>query len=219
MGLNDVWQDIGREIHVFTDQSFEEVPIEPGIYAWFYPLRIQTYDLAEFIREINSVQCFDASVPGKPKHASFADFAWDRVHIQIEKQAKEINLPSHIQSMWKKCTEDDVAWEQFRKSVMKASIFVPPLYVGKAKNLNTRCAQHVRGTKDGNDFHSRYEEFARSIDIKAKLVQDLIFACILTKDDRGLGDQDQEGDAAKKSYEEVVEEIVKYACRPVYSVK
>ena len=47
MALNDVWRNLDREIGVVYRGRFENVPHEPGVYAWFYPLKITTDDIEE----------------------------------------------------------------------------------------------------------------------------------------------------------------------------
>jgi len=214
MSLDSVWEDIGREIFVFTSGNFDKVPDTSGIYAWFYPLRISSRNLEEFIDEIHRIHCYDAGIQGKAVHDSFIDFTWDRIGMQIEKHPKQVKIGKKITEIWEKCISDDALFHQLRKNVMKASIFLPPLYVGKATNLNNRCFQHRQETKE-NNFHNRYTKYAATVKATAKTIDDLIFACIVTSDLKG-------GEDSSESYsqlEDLVEEIVKYACRPIYSIK
>jgi len=88
---------------------------------------------------------------------------------------------------------------------------MPPLYVGKTRSLNVRCQQHLVGTGN-NDFHSRYQAFALQMNLRAPEVNDLLFACVRTGSD-SLAYEEED------PIEGIVEEILKRACRPRYSVK
>ena len=64
--------------------------------------------------------------------------------------------------------------------MLKCSLFMPPLYVGKTDNLSRRCYQHVSGSGKGS-FHKRYTEYARKNGLPYIKVSDLLFVCIPIK--------------------------------------
>ncbi len=212
MVLNDVWRNINQEIGIFTRDTFDRVPVAPGTYGWFYPLRITTRKLDEFLDEVNVIMNFDAKAGGKPKHTLSVDFTWEHLKGEIERTPKIPAISESIYANWNNIVSDDHLFNELRKTVMRASIFMPPLYVGKARDLSNRCMQHVNGS-DRNDFHNRYAKFARELGVFAKDVRDLLFVCVKTAETtEGSGE-------SAENMESVVEEIMKYACKPAYSIK
>ena len=70
----------------------------------------------------------------------------------------------------------------FERALMEASIFLPPLYIGKADNLYNRYYQHINSHADisntKNTFGRRFRLFVEgNPDLKVKL-RDLLFVCI-----------------------------------------
>lgn len=178
MALSDVWRDPGRQINVYTGTRFERVPAVPGVYAWFYPLRLTHFELRPLIEEVQKVLFFDAATNDFAERNTELSFVWRRIKLGI-KELPEPWAPfgGYLGEAWEKVTADDAAFSAFRQALMKASIFLPPLYVGTASNLYVRCWQHINGAR-GNTFHDRYETFAAQQNLTAPLVRDLLFACI-----------------------------------------
>ena len=84
---------------------------------------------------------------------------------------------------------------------------MPPLYVGKAMNLRSRCFQHLDG--NSSDFSERYVKYAEDSKLNARLVSDLILACVR-----------MDGDVSSvANSEHLVEEILKAAARPPYGIR
>ena len=73
MRLNDVWLNVNKEIGFYTKETFERIPDGPGVYAWFYPLRITTEDPYQFIREVNLILNYDSNVNGKPSKKKWVE--------------------------------------------------------------------------------------------------------------------------------------------------
>ncbi len=94
---------------------------------------------------------------------------------------------------------------------MRASILMPPLYVGKTKNLNVRCNQHING-RSSSQFHDRFENYAASIHATCNKVSDLLFVCVKTVDD------ERKVSAAEQPLEDLIEEIMKRIGKPPYSL-
>jgi hypothetical protein len=215
MSLNDVWRNINQEIGIFWKGRWDEVPSGPGVYAWFYPLRISTYDLRVFLDDVSRVMSFDARSNGVPSRALKARMTWEEIAIQLRIQPSPGKIPVDVEAVWSQVTADPLGFERLRRAVMRGSLFMPPLYVGKASSLSVRCHQHLAGSSN-NDFHKRYRDFARTMALRASEVNDLLFACIRTASDSALAAGSEDEDDA---IEGVVEEILKRACRPRYSVK
>lgn len=167
MRLNDIWRKVNKEIGFYTKETFDKVPTVPGVYAWFYPLRITTKDPHAFIREVNTVLNYDASTEGKPIAVLNEDkaikFAWKTIDLNLELNFKKPNLDNFI-SIWNEALKSEKTFHHLKRVVMKSSIIMPPLYVGKTTNLYVRCAQHINGNDRGKNFHSRYVEFVNKND-------------------------------------------------------
>lgn len=210
MSLNDVWRNVSHEIGIFWKGRWENVPSGPGVYGWFYPLRISTHDLDAFLEDISKVLSFDALCNGPAAHQLRAKLSWELIEVGLCLKPDHPKLPQDVVSKWSQVVNDPPAFESLRRVIMRGSLLMPPLYVGKAQSLSVRCQQHLAGTGN-NDFHRRFEEFANKMSLQATEVNDLLFACIRTgKDPVGKEDDSIEG---------LVEEILKRACRPKYSVK
>ena len=211
--LNDVWRNVNTEIGFYTKERFDQVPAGPGVYAWFYPLRIVTKDPYEFISEVNTVLNYDAYVKGEPVKESEVKFAWKTIILKMKLNFRKPNLESFI-SIWNEAVKHEQAFNKLRQIIMKASIFISPLYVGKTNRLQQRCLEHVSGNDRINDFHKRYTEFARSKGIRGGKVSDLLFVSIKTIDETL-----DESNLNIENLECLVEEIMKYLSKPIYSIK
>jgi hypothetical protein len=210
MSLNDVWRNISKELGIFWKGRWDEVPSGPGVYGWFYPLRILTHDVDLFLGDVSKVLSFDARCNGIPNHNLRAQLSWENIDVGLQLKPSFPPLPQDVVQKWSAISSDPVAFDRLRRVVIRGSLLMPPLYVGKARSLSIRCRQHLVGT-DKNDFHRRYADFARQQSLQAKEVDDLLFACIRSTTDDG----DEEDD----EIEGLVEEILKRACKPKYSVK
>jgi hypothetical protein len=211
MRLNDIWRKVNKEIGFYTKETFHKVPSSAGVYAWFYPLRIVSDDPYEFIREVNTILNYDSKLRDKPEQRQAIDFVWRRVNLNIDMNYKKPNLGDLIE-VWKNAYQNTDKFDQLRSIIMKASIFISPLYVGKTTNLNVRCHQHINGTYRANNFHRRYTEFALRNNVFAKKVSDLLFVCIKIY-------EESPNDSESDNIEGLVEEILKYLSKPAYSLK
>ena len=205
--LNDVWRDVNKEIGFYTTETFDEVPSSPGVYAWFYPLRITSENLNDFIEEVQLVLNYDCRKQGKPWRESTIDIGWDDLFQRIEFKVKKDIINSELTSIWSDTFQNKAEFDELRKVVMRASIFLPPLYVGKTINLKTRCFQHINGRSDDNNFHTRFEKYATLNNTNARRVSDLLFVSIQTKEESSQSTRT----------EELVELILKHLSKPKYS--
>jgi len=210
MRLNDVWLNVNKEIGFYTKETFETIPDGPGVYAWFYPLRIITKDPYQFIQEVNLILNYDSSVNGKPSKKKLVEFKWETIDLDLGINFKEPNLGNFL-GIWQKAAESEAKFDQLRRIIMKASILMPPLYVGKTVQLRRRCLEHVNGN---SDFNKRYSSFAGKNKIKFDRVEDLLFVCIKTiEETKGESQTDIE------DLEDLVEAIMKNLSKPIYSEK
>jgi hypothetical protein len=206
--LNDVWRNLNDELGVYWKGRFDLVPASPGVYAWFYPLRVTSPDLGVFLEDIGKVFTFDARANG-PARLAFADrIAWETVSLDLALNPANPPLPSAERETWRQAAANPDVFERLRRVVMKGSLFMPPLYVGKAQLLNVRCQQHLAG---GSDFSRRFAAFAEQASLATTNIEDLLFGCIKTNSDEATHDD--------SALEGILEEILKRACRPRYSVR
>lgn len=202
--LTDVWINLSREIGLYWGARFAEVPSAPGVYAWFYPLRISTPVVDDFVNEIRTVFGFDSNTGGPAAADLVAGFAWHESRLHLDEVPSVFRMPARVRGEWESIVADSDRFDALRRAIMKASIFMPPLYVGKSDNLHNRCNQHLAGST----FSKRYERFAQMVPIYTKRVADLLFACVPTPEEV-VGEQ--------ATAQEVAEEILKYTCCPAFS--
>lgn len=205
--LNDVWRSVNKEVLFFTADTFKDVPAVAGIYAWFYPLRILTNNIDEFIEEVQLILNYDSETKGAPFRESKSEINWETFIQKIEIHSKKADL-SNFQHTWDEFTSDQKKFDELRKIIMKASILLSPLYVGKASNLKARCDQHINSTGKDNTFHKRFEEYANKVNSKSKRVSDLLFVAIKTEESKGESEES----------EKLIEGILKTLVKPKYSI-
>lgn len=205
MRLNDVWKKANEQIGFYTKDNFENIPSLPGVYAWFYPLRITSDKLSDFLKQVSFILNYDAVNAGLPSRTNEVIYNWEKLIIKIETANLDADY-SRYENTWKKlCTTEN--FDTFRKIILKSSIFLPPLYVGKTTNLNIRSFQHINGTA-GNSFHSRFETHAEKNDyVSAKSVKDLLLVTLTTEEI--ICDEDTEG---------LIEFLLKIFSKPKYSI-
>ncbi len=208
MALDDVWRSYRKDASVYFKGTFENVPATSGVYAWFYPLRLIGDDLSEFIKEINKVFSFDASCNGIAAGKAEILFSWRRVGIEAVLEPKMSPLPGGIKTEWDRIKTQPRAKEGFEKMLLRSSVLMQPLYVGKTINLQRRCAQHRNDVMIGSTFRTRFEEFSRENKLRAQTVNDLLFFTIETHG--GVGEEEE------KKLEDVIEELMKRICQPPY---
>tara|TARA_B100000315_G_C14562333_1_gene581145 strand:- start:739 stop:1374 length:636 start_codon:yes stop_codon:yes gene_type:complete len=210
LNLNDVWRDVSERIGFFTWETHENIPAKTGIYAWFYPLRIYSKDPYEFVREINQILYYDSSTEDDPEKEVEAKFNWDKILLNIRKSYVEKDESIYIKKKWEKIKDNSEASGILKAAVMESSILLPPLYVGRANDLNERYLQHVNGGSS-NDFNRRFTCFVEKKNIVCK-VSDLLFVCINTENE----DCDK---SYSKELSDVIEGILKLLCKPIYGKK
>jgi hypothetical protein len=210
MSLNDVWRNLNDELGIYWKGRFDRVPAGPGVYAWFYPLRISSLSIEDFLSDVAAVFSFDARVDGPARLSHAERIGWDRVNIELEMNPANPPLPESVLKTWHQTTSDLESFERLRRMVMKGSLLMPPLYVGKARSLSVRCQQHLGGGGH-HDFNRRFTSYAEQFHLGTTRVEDLLFVCVKTGADERASDDG--------ALEDVLEEILKRACRPRYSFR
>lgn len=214
MSLNDQLLSLDTKVRYYTIDNFDRIPSEPGVYAWFYPLRIRGAKLEALINEVNFIFNFCRENPESLE--AKVDFKMGWRDYSLESKLDEHFLEPSQKRLWDKILEStnnehcphDL--EQVKKIVFISSIFMPPLYIGKTCDLFRRCSEHVMGGGDRNSFYNRFKKYVSLKDeIGCKTVGDLIFACISTKN-FGL---------ENKGYEDLFEDILMNLVKPVFSIR
>ncbi len=207
MALHDVWRSYSKDANVYHKYTFSDIPTSPGIYAWFYPLRLSDDELTSFIKEMNMVLKFDSFAGGTAVGTAEIEFAWRRVGIEATLTPKTAQLACSVEDSWKKIRSDPEARTKFEKMLLRSSVLMQPLYVGKAKNLQRRCAQHRKGGE--RTFRSRFEKYSCANNLRTRSVDDLLFLTIDTRLDKA-------DDCFDVNLEDVLEEVMKRACQPPF---
>jgi hypothetical protein len=220
LGTADLFRDLHKHVRFFTQETAGSIPPTSGIYAWFLPIS-SCKDIDRTISLARSFLLFDARAGGLAKlvgrdHKEKVEgtFAGHSVGIQfrasyspIGNEAKDLNLIER----WHEA-ESCIGAEEMKTLLLQASIFLPPLYIGKSDNLQSRWKDHVTRSSFFKRF-SKYSEMLtqnKELDFPFTLsVRDLIFGCILTPDDHSGQESDKKMDAANELLELVLQKIFK----------
>ena len=194
----------------YTKETKERIPEQPGCYAWFLPLWFYRSDLNDLMQIVGDVLSYDK----KQEKEAEAEFTWESVKLRVRRVAK-IRATETIHSTWERVCADAQAKKELQQTMLEASLLMPPLYVGKTKNLRQRYLQHTEGNSyDSNDFHTRFTEHVSKLNL-AIGVGDLLFVCIKTEQ---KSPQVPHG-VAEDDLERLVEQILMRFCQPPFSLK
>lgn len=215
--LDYIWRALTQEqigFYTFDRRTFiEEVP---GIYAWFLPLRVVN-DFNQALTRARNVFSYDTKSDGFPVANSSFPFGWDEFKLQISKNLDVTPGKTYTDAL-KAVEKMDPGAKQRLKSVLLAgSIFARPLYVGLTKSLRDRHAQHTL-TNNPSDFQQRFNAFMKYLydnhGLQSALTtQDLLFVCI------PLGVSKEDFSESHKEELELIEEVLKTLCQPIYSAR
>lgn len=206
MPLDDVWKTFQSSVGIFWKGRFDEVPPTPGVYAWFYPLRVTSFELDEFLREVRRVHLYDARTGREPYAGGINRVGWSSLHWTASLNNPDVRLSDDVRAAWEKLASEPAEFDKLRRVVLRASLLMPPLYVGKAINLRNRSSQHLSGR---SDFASRFEHRAGELDLHASRVRDLLLVTLRTEE---IGTENT-------GTERLVEEILKSVAKPPYGVQ
>lgn len=211
--LDEIWRRLTTSgIGFYTFRTRKRIPATPGIYAWFMPLRVTSTpgSLLELARRIFT---YDPRAKGQALARSYA-FQWDPLHVSV---ARDYRIPqsSSRERYWSKIQAGgDEIVSSFQRTLMSASIFARPLYVGLTNDLSRRYSEHTEGRGEGNSFHTRYYEYKKQLEeegVHVNLtIERMIFACIPVPDDLS---------AVKSFTDEQIrlsEDMLKLICQPVF---
>lgn len=208
--LEDLWRDIGTRISVFTASTAADIPSSPGVYGWFVPLWKFSNDLEELLQTIGRIQSFDWASRGPPVRESKVKLPWSEVELELRSQPR-FRLTGPMRTAWRDLHTDAEAERLFRVPLMLGSLLLPPLYVGKTKDLAQRYAQHTQGVGGSSisGFAQRFQccvsQYAIPLDIS-----DLLFVSISTQ---GLVRDAELND----TYTQLLESLLMRLARPPFS--
>jgi len=191
-------------IHFQDRDNFERIPPISGVYAWFYPLTVTSLDLDEFLNELRQVHLYDAREKASPGLEDAKRLGWFLVKTAIQFENPPTEISPTIRSTWKRLTENEARFDKVKRIFMRASLLMPPLYVGKATTLSERCHDHIRGE---TGFAQRYRSRAQELGFHCKEVSDLI---LLTLETSSAAEED--------ASEKLVEKVLNLVGRPPYGV-
>jgi len=198
------WRYARPQIDLYTKQTMDDIPNVSGCYAWFLPLWIYDEDINKLLHTINWFLLYDAqSEDSWPRREAEAQFYWERSKIALQKMAN-VRLSPEVKNKWERVTQNQDQKKAISRALMEATIYTPPLYIGRANNLRRRYMDHVSGK---TDFAERFNERAkktREKNLNFPLeINDLVFICIKTP----------------KEIHEALEQLLIRACKPSFSLK
>jgi|APSaa5957512535_1039671.scaffolds.fasta_scaffold09611_4 hypothetical protein len=220
MSMNDVWRDISKYINVYTSENFDDVPSKPGVYAWYYPIKVPSKDISDLSLELASILDYDSAIQDSVSGSADVKFNWKTTKVKISEESN-VKLKPSSKKTWGELIPDEELYVDFRKVLLASSILMPPLYIGKTNNLLRRCIEHRKGSgssEDKNEFHTRFEEYTKTKILEngknfyTNEVEDLIFVCIRASAS-SLDDNKENG------IEELLENILQVIAKPPYSRK
>ena len=195
----------------YTKETREQIPVQPGCYAWFLPLWFYRSNLDDLMGLVRRVLDYEQ----RPERSVEVPFVWDSVGLRVTRRPT-IHVSDGLREIWNRVTSDPTARSALEETLLEASLLMPPLYVGRTKNLQQRYFQHTARTgHNKNDFHSRFTEWARRLELPLS-VSDLLFVSLRTRDDLNRTFDDL---ARNDDVELLIEQLLMQFCRPSFSLK
>src|SRR5688572_11717619 len=100
MGLDDVWKTIDTSLGAFWKGRFDQIPQAPGIYAWFYPLRVSSLDFDTFLAETRAVHLYEAREQSTPRAAGTSRLGWSELRFGVELANPAVAPHPNIRAVW-----------------------------------------------------------------------------------------------------------------------
>lgn len=209
--INDIWRTINIGFYNYKDK--ERIPSSPGSYAWYCPLDIKSNNYDEFIQTYKTIFEYDSKQETSLViRKTEIELPWKTLKQSMEFALKQ--LPKErslsnctIEDLWHEINTDKLLLRKFRIALLKSSILLPPLYVGKTNNLAKRHREHCESdiNSEKGSFKKRFMNHVTKNNINIDF-EDLIFF-VTTLEDLPINS------------EEFLEEILKLFSQPIYSVK
>ena len=139
----------------------EEIPTQPGIYAWFVPIVMtEGSDYEDVVKDLWHILAFDVNSEGVGQRDVAVDFRWPKYQLNLSRVYRKRSNTDRLSELWKNLAEKHGTRREFSTLLQKASLFMKPLYVGCASNLRTRFEEHA---SEGSDFSDRFLEHLRNL--------------------------------------------------------
>ena len=194
----------------YTKETKDKIPELPGCYAWFLPLWFYRSNLDELMQLVSGVLDYEQD----PEKEVEAPFTWESVKLRVRRGAA-IQTSDSVRATWERLLADDHAHGALQDTLMRASLLMPPLYVGRTRNLRRRYLQHtIKSDKSKNDFHSRFAECAAALQLQLS-VSDLLFVSVRTEYELSQ----VLSDVAQDDTELLIEQMLMQFCRPPFSLR
>lgn len=191
----------------YTQETKEFIPEQPGCYAWFLPLWIYQTDMVSLMATVNDLYGYEQD----PEKELNADFNWHSINVRVNSRRTVTQISADLRDTWNRIVSDDEAKSALQQLLLEASLFMPPLYVGRTTNLKGRYLQHLTD-KGKNDFHSRFTECVARSNVTLE-VGDLLFVCVRTHDELGRKLEQFH------NVELLVEQMLMQFCSPPFSLR
>lgn len=179
---SDIWRDVSSRIGFYTKETSHQIPETAGTYGWFVPLWMYSTDLDELLGLVRTLLNYEPKVESEGPPNVVAEFNWVNVSLEVDKRPEEA-ITDSVRTAWQEMLDNEKAREGFQRAMMEATIFLPPLYVGKTDNLRVRYRQHIsRRSSSGSatgSFRARFNHFVDKANIGLE-PDDLLFVCIQT---------------------------------------
>jgi len=179
-----LWANFQDRIGFFTKETASRIPERPGVYGWFFPLYLYSCDLDDFVELVSNLLNYDASCQSVPHQNAEMMFNWDSIQISATRRRSGV-VTDEMRRGWDKIFSSDEELPLLSQALMESSIFLPPLYVGRATNLKERYHQHAEQPNlEKNTFATRFAKHASNAGLIIE-VCDLLFVCVFTERDAG----------------------------------
>lgn len=197
------WTRTGGPVGFYTKFTSDRIPAAEGCYAWFLPLWLYRDDLGELLDVVNHVLRYEPA----PESSASAPFNWERVDLKVRRNVKRRSIDAYERT-WDSLLADASGRKALEQVLVESSLLMPPLYVGRAGDLQKRYFQHTRG----GSFHDRFADCAREAELPLS-VSDLLYVCVTTE---GSFDDVAE---APEDIETLLEGLLMQTSRPPFSLK
>ena len=196
------------QVGYFNFKDREKIPNSAGFYAWFLPLWMYSEDLNDLIKIVSEVFSYEVSCVDDPENFvnKDIDFNWSHLKLKIKHLKRTTKpIPFELVDSWSEVVSNEESKLAAQKAMMLASIYMPPLYVGKSDDLKGRYEQHI----SESTFKVRFESNIKKLGITLS-VHDLLFSCILI-------DSDVAKELRKYKLNELIEKAIMRMSNPPYS--
>ena len=213
MGYLNVFRNltsVDERLGFYTKETKDKIPELPGCYAWFLPLWFYRSDLDNLVQLVGAVLDYEHNGEREVE----VPFNWDSIRLRL-RRASTLRATDSVRATWERVLADDRARTALQETLLEASLLMPPLYVGRTRNLRQRYLQHtVKRGHNKNDFYSRFTELAAALELHIS-VSDLLFVSLRTSDELGRALPD----VAPDDVELLIEQLLMQFCRPPFSLK